>query len=107
MNNNLSRVRFKQFWNIVQRCKADNGNIQTDISINSLSEYFKDKFSLNDFSGSLVIDEATSFVSNKVRTLRGKHLTNITVQVYDIMTDLYIRKIKLVCAPGIDGVMST
>jgi len=40
MNNNLSCGRFKQFWNLVWRCKTDNGIIQTDISINSVSAYF-------------------------------------------------------------------
>ena len=56
------------------------------------------------YSDSLVIDEATSFISNKVRTLRVKLLTNIIVD--DVMIDLYSRNTKLGCASGINGVMT-
>ena len=79
----------------MRRCKTDNGNPQIDIFINSLSAYF---------SSVWITIQDTSFLTKKVRNLRRKLLTNITVD--DVMLTLYLKKTKLGCAQGIDGVMT-
>ena len=104
LNNDLSCGRFKQFWNLVRKCKSITSISQIDISIEKLMKYFKAKFDINEYSGSVVINKADTFLQDKANALRGKPLTDISVD--NVMITCSIAKMKIGCAPGLDGVMT-
>ena len=100
LNNDLSCGRFKQFWNLVRKCKSNTSISQIDISIEKLMKHFD----INEYRGSVVINEADTYFQDKANALRGKRLTDISV--YNVMIASSIAKMKIGCAPGLDGVMT-
>ena len=80
------------------------GNSQSNISIEALMRHFQEKFGINDYHGSDVIVAATRFVNEKRNDLDGKRLQDIMAD--NDMIELCIRKLKVGCAPGLDGVMT-
>ncbi|KAK2143407.1 hypothetical protein LSH36_844g00112 [Paralvinella palmiformis] len=61
-------------------------------------------FDINEYSGSVVINEADTYLQDKANDLRGKRLTDISVD--NVMIASSIAKMKIGSAPGFDGVMT-
>ena len=102
LSNLFKHGNSKKFWSRVRRCKASGDLNCNDIGINSLKNFFEDKFTLNNQCHNATIDNAEASVRYKYSGLKqniyqmSRFNSNIIVK--------FIKKLKSGRAPGYDGI---
>ena len=92
----------KQFWNLVRGMKRSNSS-STDIAMDTLYQHFTSKLSASEPCNSLIYQKSEKDVSEKYHLLTGASSMEVMTEK---MLNKYISKLRLGCAPGIDGLMT-
>ena len=66
---------------------------------------FRSKFDINEYIGSVIIDDAETFIKDKSNAILGKRLRDMLL-VDDVMIESGIGKMEVGCAPSLDDVMT-
>jgi len=88
-------------WNLIRMTKDQRGSTTDDIHINTLEQYYKDKFQ-DDGMNSTTTREAHSRVYSKYQNMEGKYMD---YTLHEERLQRYINTIKAGCASGIDGIV--
>ena len=92
----------KKFWNRVRRSKTAGNFNNDDINVNSLRDFFIDKFSVNERDLPLNVMKAETFVKNKYCNLKNVVYKSARFSTHNVVK--FIRKLKSGRAPGVDGI---
>ena len=94
--------RTKKFWNLIRKNKCNSNKTSDDINIETLSKYYKNKFNKNDSEPHSFINQAEIVV--KDHYLNIKNVIHKEYVMPETTLNNYIKKLRLGCAPGIDGI---
>ena len=91
-----------KFWNLVRKSKKPSNTSTEDISIQTLSSYYSESFSLNNYRSSDTIRNATLEVRKKHEQLQ-LHCDKTFIFPRSKLIK-YINKLRSGCAAGMDGI---
>ena len=91
----------KQFWNKVRASKLSSNKFHDDINIQTLTEFFSNKFSCDNGCNSMVISNAEQQVTSKFNEMKGQ-VFGTCFSKESVLK--YIKKLKAGKAPGYDGI---
>ncbi len=92
----------KKFWNLIRRSKCTSGSTVSDITLDTLHDYYSKKFSRNDQDVSETIRNAECIVNQKY--VAAKDNVHLDFTKRESMLLEYMGKLRTGCAAGIDGI---
>jgi hypothetical protein len=102
LNFYLGTRSLNKFWNLVRRSKCTSGSSVSDIKLDTLHDYYSDRFCSDTGDGSDVIRKAEASVTAKYSALKDKVDNSYTMRESDLLQ--YVEKLRTGCAAGIDGI---
>ena len=111
--NNVNRVSYEvcdklfrdrktqRFWNLVKKSRNNNSDDFSFISLDDLSNHFKEKFDYDSSNESSFINELRQKVEEKIENLKN---TVYDFNFSDFLIDKFIKNLKNGCAAGSDGI---
>ena len=91
-----------KFWNLVRRSKCTNGSTVSDIGINTLHNYYSDKFNNSNNVATETVHDAEKLVKCKYTEVELYIDQQHTLTESELLK--YIGRLRTGCAPGIDGI---
>jgi hypothetical protein len=92
----------KKFWNLIRRSKCTSGSTVSDITLDTLHDYYSKKFSRNDQDVSVTIRNAECIVNQNY--VAAKDNVHLDFTMRESMLLEYMGKLRTGCAAGIDGI---
>ena len=89
-------------WNLVRRSKCTSGSTVSDIKLDTLHNYYCNRFCSDTGDRSDEIRKAEASVTARYSVLKDKVENNYAMRESDLLQ--YVEKLRTGCAAGIDGI---
>jgi hypothetical protein len=91
-----------KFWNLVRRSKCTSGSTTSDIKLDTLHDYFDEKFAYDSNDASDTVRYASKQVNERYEEVKSQVKSDFVIT--PAMLTTYIDRLRNGCAAGIDGI---